>query len=339
MAWGALVVFSGALTFGLMAVVAVFVGDAPDREVSDVDDYLARTGQRCLAHVPELDLEPQPAWRESWEELTEEDCRPGSWLNQFREDGQNLHQYRAEQPNRVEQASPLVVSPLGKIDRPEAARLVEPVREFIELFFQRSTVLAEARTLPAAALSPERGDEGQYNADAVLEDLVGTCPEGAGACLAMTDRDLYVPDLQYVFGLGHFHKRVGVFSTYRVHKPRRNPATGERESVRDPEPLRRALKIAVHELGHELSLAHCVHYRHCVMAGTNSMAESDAGRLTLCPLDHGKLEWNLGYDPHRRFLELSRFARRHGLHPEARYWARMANAYPAHANAAGAGGL
>jgi archaemetzincin len=331
--------FSLTLTLGLMAAVAAFVGTTPDGEPLAVDDYLARTGHRCLDHVPDLDHQPTPTWSEGWQRLSEEDCRPGSWLNQFREEGQNLGRYQAQQPNRVTEDQPIILRPLGRIERPEAARLVEPVREFVSLFFQLDATLAEGLPLPREALDPRRGDEGQYDADVVLEALEGTCPEGAGACLAVTDRDLYVPDLQYVFGLGHFHKRVGVFSTYRVGKPRRNAVTGERESVRDPEPLRRALKIAVHELGHELSLAHCVHYKHCVMAGTNSMAESDAGRLLLCPLDHAKLRWNLDFDPHRRFKELSRFAARHGLHPEARYYERMARSYPGAANASGAGGF
>lgn len=339
LAVAALLGLSLTLTFGLTAAVAMFVGNASHPDAPSVDDYLARTGRRCLDHVPELDHSPGPTWSEGWERLTEEDCRPGSWLNQFREEGQNLSRYRTQHPNRIAPGKGLVVRPLGRIERPEAARLVEPVREFVSLFFQLETALGEGLPMPRHALDPARGDEGQYDADLVLEALDGTCPDEAGACLAVTDRDLYVPDLQYVFGLGHFHKRVGVFSTWRVGKPRRNAVTGEREAVREPEPLRRALKIAVHELGHELSLAHCVHYRHCVMAGTNSMAESDAGRLMLCPLDHEKLRWNLDYDPYRRFKDLSRFAHRHGLHPEARYYERMARSYPGAANASGAGGL
>ena len=338
-AWTALLGFSLALTLGLTAAMALFVGTSTDSQPRAVDDYLARTGRRCLDHVPDLDHEPSATWAEGWQRLTEEDCRPGTWLNQFREEGQNLARYQTQQPHRVREGQRLLLRPLGRLERPESARLIEPVREFISLFFQLDTALGEGLPLPVEALDPRRGDEGQYNADALLEALDGSCPDSVGACLAVTDRDLYVPDLQYVFGLGHFHKRVGVFSTYRVGKPRRNAVTGAREPVRDPEPLRRAMKIAVHELGHELSLAHCVHFRHCVMAGTNSMAESDAGRLMLCPLDHEKLRWNRGFDPYRRFKDLSKFAHRHGLHPEARYYERMARSYPGAANASGAGGL
>ena len=71
------------------------------------------------------------------------------------------------------------------------------------------------------------------------------------------------------------------------------------------------------------------------MAGTNSLAESDAGSLMLCPLDHAKLLWNLRFDDRKRFTELAEFAVRHGLHAEARYWSAMAEAMPQLPNAAG----
>ena len=90
-------------------------------------------------------------------------------------------------------------------------------------------------------------------------------------------------------------------------------------------------------MAHEFSVAHCVHYRDCVMAGTNSLVESDQGDLMLCPLDHEKLRRNLDFDPHRRFAVLAEWAGDHGLHSESHYWREMAGQYPAYANAAGGG--
>jgi archaemetzincin len=152
----------------------------------------------------------------------------------------------------------------------------------------------------------------------------------------MTDRDLFVPGLQYVFGLGHFHRRVGVISMYRLWEDRLDPLTGLEGPPTAPEPLRRALKVAAHEMAHEFSVAHCAHYRDCVMGGTNSLVESDRGSLMLCPMDHEKLRWNLHFDPRARYIELSAWADAYGLHPEAAYWRRMAEDFPGFANAAGA---
>lgn len=336
LAWTALIGTSAVLTIVLTMTVAHFVGDKPKLPANETS-YLARTGHSCLGHIPEVDVEPSEVWRSHWRRLQEEDCKPGSWLYQFREQGQNLAGYQQDQPNIAAIESRLVLIRLGGMESPQHAAVVEPVREFIGLFFQREPVLGQPRELPREAFHADKGRFGQFDAERLLEDLVGTCPDDAAACIAITDRDLFVDRLQYVFGLGHFHKRVGVFSTYRLWEDRHNPLTDRDEPVRAPEPLRRALKVAVHELAHEFSLAHCVHYRHCILGGTNSLAESDAGSLMLCPLDHAKLQWNLGFDPHQRFSDLADFAENHGLHPEARYWRRMAREYPAHGNASAGG--
>ncbi len=335
--WTGLVAVSMGLTFGLSVLIAHFVVERPSMAPTPEASYLARHGKRCLAHIPDPDIEPSPAFATWWQRLGEEDCRPGSWLSQFREFGQTFSQYRAEGPNQPEEDAPLVLTALGDFRvRGEPARaLLGPIREFMEIYYQRQVQLGEPRPLPAAAWSGDRGASGQYNAEGVLEYLKGSCPPGAGGCLSVTDEDLYVNTLQYVFGLGHFHRRVGVFSMYRLWEPLLDQSTGGRHEVVDPEPLRRALKVAVHEMGHEFTVAHCVHYRDCVMAGTNSLAESDAGSLMLCPLDHAKLLWNLRFDDRKRFIELAEFAVRHGLHPEARYWAAMAEAMPQLPNAAG----
>ena len=336
LAWSGLIVISALVTVALMLTVAHFVGETPELPTAETS-YLARTGQSCLGHVPDVDVEPSEVWRSHWKRLEEVDCKPGSWLYQFREQGQNLAQYQQDQPNMGHADSHLLLIPLGRMHEPQHAALVEPVREFVGLFFQRDAELGATRELPLEAFHADKGRLGQFDAEQILEDLVGTCPGTAAACMAITDRDLFVDKLQYVFGLGHFRKRVGVFSTYRLWEDRYNPLTDRDEPVRAPEPLRRALKVAVHEMSHEFSVAHCVHDRSCILGGTNSLAESDAGSLMLCPLDHAKLQWNLGFDPHQRFSGLADFAEHHGLHPEARYWRRLAREYPAYANASAGG--
>ena len=337
--WMGLITVSLALTFGLSVTIAHFVVESPAMVPSEEASYLARHGRRCLAQVAAPDVNVSPAFSRFWQRLGEEDCKAGSWLSQFREFGQTMGQYRAEGPNRPEDDAPISLSVMGdfRVRGEEGRALVEPVREFLGIYFQREAELGEVWDLPPEAWNPDRGAAGQYDAEALLLALKGSCDASRAGCLTVTDEDLYVNTLQYVFGLGHFHRRVGVFSMYRLWEDLRDPETGARVAVRDPEPLRRALKVAVHEMGHELTVAHCVHYRHCVMAGTNSLAESDAGSLMLCPLDHEKLRWNLRFDPRRRFEQLAEFGRRHGLHREARYWEEMAVSMPAAPNAAGGG--
>ncbi len=325
------------LTFGLSVLIAQFVAQRPSRMPTPEASYLARHGKRCLARVPDPDIVASPAFGPWWQRLGEQDCTPGSWLSQFREFGQTFGQYQAEGPNQPEEDAPLLLTALGefRVRGEEGRALLEPLREFLEIYYQRPVSLGPPGAMPALAWSSDRGATGQYDAEAVLESLRGGCPQGTGGCLSVTDEDLYVNTLQYVFGLGHFHRRVGVFSMYRLWEPIVDPYTGDRRAPEEVETLRRALKVAVHEMGHEFTVAHCVHYRGCVMAGTNSLAESDEGSLMLCPLDHAKLHWNLRFDDRKRFGELAEFANRHGLHPEARYWAAMADAMPRLPNASG----
>ena len=210
------------------------------------------------------------------------------------------------------------------------------VRRFLSIYYQRPVEEGETLPLASSAFKEERGRDGQYDANGLLESQFGTCPKDIAACLGVTSEDLYVPSLQYVFGLGHFSQRVGIFSTYRVMSETIvDDRSGASRRPNRVDKLRRALKVAVHELGHEFALSHCIHYRECVMGGTNSLAESDAGRLTLCPLDHQKLAWKLRWDPYGRFAQLERWAYSEGLYDEASYWREMSRQYPEFSNAAG----
>lgn len=324
------------LASALAVGVARFGGSRPGGD-EDGATFLARTGRRCLEGIPEVDVVASEAWLGRWQRLEEADCRPGTWLYQFREAGQNLSSYQQEQPNMAQPGAPLVVTQLGTFADPRHAALVPLVREFLAIYFQRDVLVGPERDLPSEAFFPDKGISGQYDADRLSVALLPAVDPRAAATMAITERDLFVGGLQYVFGLGHFHKRIGVLSTSRMWEKRRSPETGRLEDVRSPEPLRRALKVAVHEMAHEFSVAHCVHYRRCIMGGTNSLAESDDGSLMLCPIDHAKLRWNLGFDPHARFSGLAAFAERHGLYPEARYWSAMAGEYPEYGNAKGGG--
>ena len=86
----------------------------------------------------------------------------------------------------------------------------------------------------------------------------------------MTQVDLYVPELNFVFGLANHAFRVGVISLARL--------THSNYSIF----VSRSIKEAVHELGHAiLGLGHCDN-RRCVMAFSNSLADTDYKNETFC---------------------------------------------------------
>jgi len=315
---------SRGLSLAVLLIVAAAV--ACDRRTLDpVAGSVSPGDPSCLQDIVPLDVEPAGPWGPHWQRLGAADCRPGSWLVGSAERGQNLEQFRAEVAGNSPPPGSLRV---GTLVEPLSAReqqLLPLVREFSALFFQLEVIEMETQPLPESSLASRRGDgAGQYDAVEILRGLAGTCPAESAACLRITGEDLYIPGLQYVFGLAHYEHRVGVVSFHRIWEPRPAVLGGGPSKHSRSEPLRRLLKTSSHELAHQFSISHCVHYRNCLMAGTNSMKENDEGRLELCPLDFEKLRERRGFEPRERFLQLAAFATRNQLYPEARYWQQMA---------------
>ena len=130
---------------------------------------------------------------------------------------------------------------------------------------------------PAVARDPRRG---QYDSGAILEWLRHRHPE-ADKVLGVTDVDLFIPILTFVFGEAQLAGRAAVVSTARL-------------SARDPSRLAERLrKESLHELGHAFGLVHCGH-PGCVMARSSGIAEIDTKGEAFCS------DCRLLYDEGRR---------------------------------------
>ncbi len=121
----------------------------------------------------------------------------------------------------------------------------------------------------AFAFSAERN---QYHSTALLEAM--RPPEGT-RLLAVTELDLFVPVLTFVFGEAQLGGPRAVVSTRRLDERYYGlPAN---------EPLleRRLLIEAVHELGHTFGLRHCRDWQ-CAMASTHSVERLDLKQPAFC---------------------------------------------------------
>jgi len=91
--------------------------------------------------------------------------------------------------------------------------------------------------------------------------------------LGIVDHDLYVPDLNFVFG--EASRKVAVISLTRLRQ----------EFYHLPEDRslfhKRVLTEAVHELGHTYGLGHCGNPR-CVMFFSNSLMDTDRKGSEFC---------------------------------------------------------
>jgi archaemetzincin len=123
---------------------------------------------------------------------------------------------------------------------------------------------------PAFARHPERN---QYHSTAILERLEAI-PHG-DVLIGVTEADLYIPILTFVFGEAHLVGRCAVVSYHRLSQEFYGlPA--------DPPLLvERLIKEAIHELGHTAGLTHCDDYE-CVMAASYAVEWLDLKGRKMC---------------------------------------------------------
>ena len=127
----------------------------------------------------------------------------------------------------------------------------------------------------------------QYGSIPVLEMLLRRCPEDAGKLLALTERDLYIPVLTFVFGQAQLGGRVGVVSFARLRQEFYGLAAN-REVF-----LERAYKEALHETGHLFGLVHCAD-RKCAMSLATAVRQIDLKDDAFCAACAARLRRHSG---------------------------------------------
>jgi archaemetzincin len=164
------------------------------------------------------------------------------------------------------------------IGEEEADReLMEHVRLHLARAFGRPTALWDGEGRPRHAFDPRRR---QHASGAILRWLLEAGP-GAGKVLGVTDRDLFIPILTYVFGEAQLGGRAAVVSTARLVE--------DVELVGPQLLVERLAKEAVHEIGHVYGLVHCDSER-CVMGRSPAVREVDSKSSELCAECRARVE-------------------------------------------------
>ncbi|MEM1884832.1 MAG: archaemetzincin family Zn-dependent metalloprotease [Candidatus Jordarchaeales archaeon] len=112
----------------------------------------------------------------------------------------------------------------------------------------------------------------QYNAEKILNKLKG---RKSFRVLGVTAVDLYVPELNFVFGVAEYNGTAALISLNRLRPEFYGEPTNEKKF------FERIIKEAVHELGHTFSLEHCPE-SSCVTHFSNSVLETDIKREDFC---------------------------------------------------------
>lgn len=219
----------------------------------------------------------------------------GDWLYKHKEKGQNLEAYQATKP--VTDKKVIYLLPVGDFTAMQE-KVLQATRNYVEIFFQLKVVLLEPISDSGIAARKFDGHV-QLLAPYILDSvLISRKPKDGLAMMSISARDLYPQaDWNYVFGLGSYSRRVGVTSIYRLQ---------------DTSFLRRLVNISSHEIGHMLSMNHCIHGK-CVMNGTNGLYETDRTPLRLCSECQQKLYWNLRFDNQQRLKELIAYCKDKGF--------------------------
>jgi archaemetzincin len=138
-------------------------------------------------------------------------------------------------------------------------------------------VLEHVMPTPQGAYNKRRN---QYNSSRILarmSDFGEDCE--AERVLGVTDVDLYVPHLNFVFGEAECPGRFAIISLSRL-RPEFFGQPPNRALFHE-----RSVKEAVHEIGHTLGVRHCEN-PECIMFFSNSLLDTDRKESTFCERCH-----------------------------------------------------
>jgi archaemetzincin len=173
----------------------------------------------------------------------------------------------------------VIIRPLG----PVPTRILQHLATIVQDCCQISCLVGEPMENPDYAQDLERE---QYSCKRILQRLHRYCSPHSWRVLAVTEKDLFVPILKYVFGAAQMEGRCVVISLHRL----RPQFYGDEED--EQLLLARLVKTAIHELGHSVGLAHC-RRRTCVMYSSTRIDDTDAKMADFCPTCRELFRWRL----------------------------------------------
>ena len=163
----------------------------------------------------------------------------------------------------------LCLYPMGSVDDFLLRPLVDCIQEKCRL---ECSIVHRIRE-PTYAFNAVRG---QYDSRLILKNLQQTSRRSGHLVMGITNFDLFVSILKYVYGCAQIGGRCSIISLYRL-RPEFH------EMPPDPETLlSRVQKTALHELGHTIGLTHC-RDRRCVMYSSANIEDTDNKSTGFCP--------------------------------------------------------
>jgi archaemetzincin len=166
------------------------------------------------------------------------------------------------------QAQRIGVIPMGGVP----GRVLKVIAAHISGYLNLSPVVLPALAQPDYARDERRL---QYDAGVIATRLEAMPFTGVHKTLAVLDVDLFIPIFTHVFGEARQGGRAALVSIFRLGA--QPVAAGASPSLM----LERAAKVALHELCHLYSLAHCTDEK-CLMHFSGDLGDLDRTPFFFC---------------------------------------------------------
>ena len=126
-------------------------------------------------------------------------------------------------------------------------------------------------------------DRKQYFSTQIIAEAIKVTEEFNGKIIMLTDVDIFVPALTFIFGEAQLDGKHSILSVCRLHEEFYSGISNENLLIE------RTIKEALHELGHCYGLRHCIDW-DCVMHSSNGIEEVDIKGNTFCRKCISKVE-------------------------------------------------
>ena len=150
--------------------------------------------------------------------------------------------------------------------------MMAQIKEHVERIFSVSAQIRQMSARPTDAFDLARG---QYSSTKILKWSLENAPPDASKILSITDCDLFIPVLTFVFGEAQLGGLGALVSTARLRVDI-NGVSAPQRIYRE-----RLLKECAHELGHTFGLIHCSSPR-CAMRRSNNVLDVDGKGDRFC---------------------------------------------------------